>query len=133
VAELNETQLFELFKKEYPDIIDLNILNEFSEIDWYIPELNINIEAKCRNKHWPSMYIEENKYKKLIQYEKCWYVNSTPEGIFGWDVHKLKNIIFRQKLVTSTQQFGKQEKVFKSISDLPISRCDFVFTHKLLY
>lgn len=133
LGELSEDQLFKLFQKEYPDIIDLNIDNPTSPVDWYIPELDIYTEAKCRKEHYPTMYIEESKYIKLIQYKRCWYVNSTPLGIFCWDIHKLNNIIFRNKLMTKTQQFGKKEMIYKSVADLPISRCHFVFNHKLLY
>jgi hypothetical protein len=133
LGELSEDQLFKLFQKEYPDIIDLNEENKLSPVDWYIPELDIHIEAKCRNKHFPTMYIEENKYLKLIKYNRCWYVNSTPEGIFAWDVHKLNNIIFREKLMTNTQQFGRKQMVWKLVAELPISRCHFIFNHKLLY
>jgi len=130
---LTEDQLFQLFRREYPDIIDLNEENEYSPVDWYIPSLNIHIEAKCRNRDFPTFYIEEIKYNKLIEYERCWYVNSDPTGIYAFDIHKFKNLVFVDKLVTKTQQFGRKELVWKSIGEIPKQRVTYLFNNKLLY
>jgi hypothetical protein len=129
--KLDEDQLFLLFQKKYSNIINLNLEDEFSPVDWYIPNKNIHIEAKCRYKHFPTLFLEEIKYQKLIQYENCWYINSTPCGIFGWDVHKLEPT-FQNRLMTKNQQFGKKELVWKSVAELDISKCDYNFTKKLI-
>lgn len=133
LKELNEHQLFLLFKREYPDLIDLNEEDPLSPVDWYSKELNLHFEAKCRKEHYPTLFLEEKKYKVLLKYKNVFYVNSTPEGIYGWDIHKL-DPIFREVLMTNSQQFYRKDKyIYKSVTELPISRCHFRFTHKLLY
>lgn len=126
LGEIDEQQLLELFRRKYT-IVDLNEEDEFSPVDWLVTSSNTYIEVKCRNVHYDALILEEDKYNKLLSYEKSWYICSTPEGIYGWDIKKL-DPIFRMKLVTNSQQFFRKDKmVFKSITELPIQRCHYNF------
>ena len=45
------------------------------------------IELKCRHTHYPTLLIEEMKYRKLITQAAerdliPYYINSTPQGVF---------------------------------------------------
>ena len=49
------------------------------------------IELKCRHTHYPTLLIEEMKYRKLITQAAerdliPYYINSTPQGVFSFDL-----------------------------------------------
>jgi len=44
------------------------------------------IELKCRRTHYNTLRIEKVKYDAIINNEKPYYICSTPEGIFGFNL-----------------------------------------------
>lgn len=118
---MTEKDLFQYLKTYFTDIVDLNLDNQTSPIDWYIPSYNLYIEAKCRYEVYPTYWIEKDKYDKLISVENSWYLNSTPTGIYYWDTKTIDPIFYERKM-TNTQQFGEQKLVDKLVADLLISK-----------
>ena len=81
-------------------------------------------ELKCREDHYDSLLIEEDKYRRLlslaaVNHRSAAYINSTPEGIFGWDLNKRPEPIWEKRLMPATTQFENTEKVWKSVGYLP--------------
>jgi len=119
LENLNEKELFNLCKNYYKDLVDLNLEDDKTAIDWYIPSLDTYVESKCRKKAFPTYYIEKDKYDKLMQVEKSWYLNSTPTGIYFWVVQDLE-LDWYERYMTNTQEFGEQKYVKKLVADLLI-------------
>jgi hypothetical protein len=119
LLDLNENRLLYLFSLIYKDIIDLNVENPYTEVDWFIPSKMAYIEAKCRSKHYDTLFIEKIKYDKLINYKNSWYVSSTPEGVWAWNIKKIKPIWIERKM-ERTQFFSNKRIVNKIVAQLPV-------------
>ena len=116
---LDEDKLFNLVQTYWKDIIDLNIENKSSPVDWYVPSSNTYFEAKCRYIDERFLILEEKKYREIIKYPNITYINSSPSGIYIWELYKLEEPLFRNKYMEKSQQFaGKGEIVPKSITEL---------------
>lgn len=126
---LDEDKLFRLFKRKYIDIIRLD---EYSAVDFFIPSNGVYLEVKCRNKHYDTLFLEKIKYDKLIEYEKCYYICSTPDGIWGWNIKKLNNIIFKERKMNKSTHYMNRYNVKKLVAELDIK--DGVnITNKLIF
>jgi hypothetical protein len=69
--------------------------------------------------------IEEMKYRKLITQSAerdliPFYINSTPLGVFSFDLMDLAEPIWEVKYLPATTQFGRSGKVDKLIGYLPV-------------
>ncbi len=117
---MNEKQLFNLIKTKL--IKDLQPTSEMNHKDGYSPKLDLSIELKCRSRHFDTILMEKKKYDDLIRFSKARYIVSTPEGIYSWNVKKLKNIQWEQKdLPTTTMYFRAVDRENKTITMLKIS------------
>ena len=135
LLDLNERRLFYLFSLIYKDLVDLNINDPMSEVDWFIPSKNVFIEAKCRERHYGGkLFIEKKKYDALLKYENPYYVSSTPEGIWIWN---LKNIepVWEKRKMNKTKLFYNRNKVDKIVAELDINigknLTDILITNRL--
>lgn len=77
------------------------------------------IELKCRDKHYSNLLIEKKKYDKMIaeckkNNEVPVYINSTPEGVYAFDMRK-HNGIWEIKSMPQTTQFANRARVPKEI------------------
>jgi hypothetical protein len=116
---MNEKQLFNLIKTKL--IKDLQPTDEMNHKDGYSPKLDMSIEFKCRTRHFDTILMEKKKYEELMRFSKGRYIVSTPEGIFSWNVKKLKNIVWVQKeLPTTTMYFREVLRELKTITMLNI-------------
>lgn len=133
LASLSEQDLFLLFQKRYPDIIDFNIENEFAPLDWYIPSLDTYIEAKCRKDDYKTLFVQKDKWDQMLSVKECWYVNSTPRGIYAFIVQEIEEPIFYDRNMNKSQLYaGKGKRVPKLIAELPIKKCSMQLDHLLL-
>ena len=91
--------------------------DNFSKSDCYDIETKNRIELKCRATHYDKLIIEKPKYEYLIKESKKFgdvpiYINSTPKGIFLFELEDLKLKWFEKPLPKTTdfekQQFNKQ-------------------------
>ena len=83
------------------------------------------IELKCRHTHYPTLLIEEMKYRKLITQAAerelvPFYINSTPAGIFSFDLLDLPEPVWFNHQMPATTEFDRVEKVEKLVGYLPI-------------
>jgi hypothetical protein len=119
----NEEQLFDWLKEfVYFDLVKAK--NQMSRWDCYSPKFRHRIELKCRRKHYDSLLIEKSKYDAMIfeagkHLDIPMYINSTPEGIYSFDLLEIKpEWIF--KSLRATTQFANNKNVLKKIAFLDI-------------
>ena len=83
------------------------------------------LELKCRETHYPEMLIEQAKHDWLIEEAgkrsaKPAYVNWTPQGIFAWDLYRVKEPSWAPRLMPATTQFENNEEIVKVVGFLPV-------------
>ena len=121
--EMNEELLFTFLREGYyPDLERAPGI--FDTFDCISVQAAHYIELKCRATHYPTLLIEEVKYRKLITHSAerdliPFYINSTPLGVFSFDLMDLAEPIWEVKYLPATTQFGRSGKVDKLIGYLP--------------
>ena len=83
------------------------------------------LELKCRETHYPEMLIEQAKYDWLIEEAgkrsaKPAYVNWTPQGIFAWDLYRVKEPSWAPRQMPATTHFEDTEEIIKMVGFLPV-------------
>ena len=83
------------------------------------------IELKCRYTHYPTLLIEEMKYRKLITQAAerdliPYYINSTPQGVFSFDLMDVPEPVWFNHQMPATTEFDRVDKVEKLVGYLPI-------------
>jgi hypothetical protein len=83
------------------------------------------IELKCRHTHYNTLLIEEMKYRKLITQAAerdliPFYINSTPEGVFSFDLMDVAEPEWLSHWMPATTEFARSNKVSKLVGYLPI-------------
>ncbi len=124
---MNEKQLFDLIKSVIPD---LQSTDQYSYRDAYSPKYDLTIELKCRQKHYDFLLIEKIKYDKLIKYNRVRYINSTPIGIFSFDLKKIKEPTWYEYVLPKETEFYNRNKIPKIVGMLTISQAEDL-THLL--
>jgi hypothetical protein len=122
LTNLTEHQLFQLMRTRYTGLIDLNQKDEKSLIDWYDVNEDIWMEAKCRNEHYNGMLIQKDKYDVLMKKENCYYVNSTPKGIFVFNLKEMEEPVWREQNMEQSQFFKSNGRISKWVAELPIAK-----------
>ena len=122
--EMNEELLFTFLREGYyPDLERApGILDTFDCISVQAAHY---IELKCRATHYDTLLIEEMKYRKLITQAAerdliPFYINSTPLGIYSFDLMDLAEPIWYVQHLPATTEFEKIGKVSKLVGYLPI-------------
>jgi len=118
MKELNEQELFNMLKKIIPD---LEKRNPFSFRDGYSKKHNLSIELKCRHTHYNNLIVEKLKWDTLIKEENVRYINSTPKGVYSFDIKKIKEPEWFDKLLPAETEFDKKYKITKKVGLLSIS------------
>ena len=103
-----EVELFEALKSEYPDLTPLSATDRADGItsDAYI-------ELKCRRTHYDSLLIERKKWDYLADIRartgaRTLYINSTPSGVYQWDLGALIEPKWVLKSMPSATDFASQ-------------------------
>jgi hypothetical protein len=121
---MKEAELFDYLKADlYPDLE--KSVGIFDSFDCISRQAGHYIELKCRATHYDTLLIEEMKYRKLITQSAerdliPFYINSTPLGVFSFDLMDLAEPIWEVKYLPATTQFGRSGKVDKLIGYLPV-------------
>jgi hypothetical protein len=95
-----------------------------SRWDCYSPKFKHRIELKCRRKHYDSLLLEKSKYDAMIfesgkHLDRPIYINSTPEGVYSFDLLDIEpEWIF--KTLRATTQFANNKSVLKKVAFLDI-------------
>lgn len=114
---MNEQILFNLIKSQIPD---LQRTDQFSFRDGYSPRFDLTIELKCRYKHYEGLLIEKMKWDKLIKCNRVYYINSTPIGIFLFDLKNIPEPIWDMRDMPHTTEFEDTAKINKLVGLLSI-------------
>jgi hypothetical protein len=120
-----EKDLFEwLSINHYKTLV--NSKNPISRWDCYDIETQNRIELKCRRKHYSTLILEKSKYDALIKESSKnldipIYINSTPEGIYFFNLNKIE-VKWYFKSLPATTEFKKRIWVKKEITELEITK-----------
>ena len=121
---MREADLFDYLKSElYPDLVKSEGI--FDSFDCISQQAGHYIELKCRHTHYPTLLIEEMKYRKLITQAAerdltPFYINSTPEGIYSFDLMEVPEPEWFTHKMPATTEFARNTKIDKLVGYLPI-------------
>ena len=116
---MTEAQLIALLKKKL--IPDLQDTSEMNNKDGYSAQYDTVFEFKCREKHYDTLIIDKPKYDHLVRYDKVRYICSTPKGIYSWNLKKLPEPIWDERLMRSSTWYHREvDEVIKKIGYLAI-------------
>ena len=121
---MNEQKLFQYLKDNYlSDLVLAN--NPMSRWDCYSIKHKVRIELKCRRTHYDTLLLERKKQDAMIeatqgtQYRPL-YINSTPKGIYSFDLSKIKPRWITNRLNPATTDFFNSMKVVKEVAYINI-------------
>ena len=119
---MNEAELFNHLKSEmYPDLVKSE--GTYDSFDCISEKAGHFIELKCRHTHYSDLLIEQMKYRKLIE-QSCelnllpFYINSTPQGIYSFDLTEIAEPEWVSHLMPATSEFENRAKVQKLVGYL---------------
>ena len=121
---MNEELLFTFLRESlYPDLVKSEGI--FDAYDCISRQAGHYIELKCRAVHYNTLLIEEMKYRKLITQAAerdliPYYINSTPAGIFSFDLLDLPEPVWFNHQMPATTEFARSNKVSKLVGYLPV-------------
>ena len=121
--ELKEPELFDYLKEFYYS--DLEKSEEFDNCDCISLEHKRFIELKSRKTHYPDLLIEESKYQGLllaagIRSLTPWYINATPEGIWGFNLLTVAQPKWEEKWLPITTEFANKTNRTKLVGFLKL-------------
>lgn len=123
VSRWREKELFEFLKSRRKD---LELMEDtYSRWDCISESGKFVAELKCRRKHYPTMLIEKKKYDALIVRAeelgyKPYYINSTPDGVWFWDLSEVSIEWKVEHKHPATTDFGNRTRVAKEVGYLDI-------------
>ena len=120
-----EKDLFEWLNANYYKSL-VNSKNPISRWDCYDIETQNRIELKCRRKHYETLILEKKKFDALIlesnkNFDIPIYINSTPNGIYLFNLNKIEPKWFIKSLPATTE-FKKRIWVKKEVAELDIKQ-----------
>jgi len=121
---MKEQELFDYLKVNlYPDLTKSEGI--YDAFDCISRQAGHYIELKCRNTHYPTLLIEEMKYRKLITQAAerdliPFYINSTPVGVFSFDLMDVPEPEWLSHWMPATTEFSRSHKVSKLVGYLAI-------------
>jgi len=121
---MKEQELFDYLKADlYSDLVKSPGI--FDSFDCISQAAGHYIELKCRHTHYPTLLIEEMKYRKLITQAAerdliPFYINSTPLGVFSFDLMDVPEPEWVSHWMPATTEFARSNKVNKLVGYLPI-------------
>jgi hypothetical protein len=141
-SSFNEQRLFELIKEKlFYDLESTNKINKFCYYDAFTLKWLSELELKCRRVHFDLMFIEQIKWEKLksSKYKRAFYVNSTPEGFFIWNIKEINEgdiywdwvLMNRETETESGEIIEHPQKEKKYVGHLPIIKATNL-TEKLI-
>jgi hypothetical protein len=119
-----EAELFEYLQENlYPDLVKSEGI--YDSFDCISQQAGHYIELKCRHTHYPTLLIEEMKYRKLITQSAerdliPFYINSTPLGIYSFDLMDIPEPEWVTHWMPVTSEFDNRSKVEKLVGYLDI-------------
>lgn len=122
----NEKELFDFLKSQHiPDLEPSE--HPTSRYDCYSDMYELDIELKCRTSHYDNLLIEKKKYDALVERAMLfsttpYYINSTPDGIWAFDLMKLPQPKWEERSMPKTTFFADNNNVMKVVGYINISQ-----------
>ena len=116
---IKEQQLFEALKNSFiPDLEKSE--NPMDRYDCYSLAHNIDIELKCRRKHYDDLLIEKKKYDALILRASNFgtdpvYINSTPSGVWVFRLTVVPEPEWETRGMPKTSEFRQRQFIDKVV------------------
>jgi hypothetical protein len=113
---VSEEECLNLLKFIFPDIYKIEVVPPYDRIDFHVPSSNLYIEHKTRGEEDGRCFYEEDggmtldkpKYDDLMKEENPYFINSTPIGLFIWNLRLLGELEW-----TLTHRSPKGNKGYK--------------------
>ena len=121
---MKELELFNYLQESlYPDLVKSEGI--YDSFDCISQQAGHYIELKCRHTHYPTLLIEEMKYRKLITQSAerdliPFYINFTPQGIYSFDLMDIPEPEWVTHWMPVTSEFANRSKVEKLVGYLDI-------------
>lgn len=110
---MNEAELFRFLKSNVYYDLELSA-DQFSKYDCFTKRFKIVMELKSRNTHYNDLMLEKIKYDALIDFKyKPVYVNYTPNGIYFFNLKKLRPVWVESEMPRHTE-FENTDKIQKT-------------------
>lgn len=121
---MKEQELFDFLKSSLlPDLE--RSADQFDGFDCITSEHQLFIELKSRHTHYDTLLLEKKKYDFLIEKAaelgyKPVYINSTPEGIWSFELQEI-NPVWEEKWLPTTTEFANTSKKMKEVTFLNVN------------
>ena len=121
---MKELELFNFLQESlYPDLVKSEGI--YDSFDCISQQAGHYIELKCRHTHYPTLLIEEMKYRKLITQRAerdliPFYINSTPLGIYSFDLMDIPEPEWVIHWMPATSEFDNRSEIEKLVGYLDI-------------
>lgn len=115
----NEQQLFDALKDSFiPDLTPSE--KPMARYDCYSLSHNIDIELKCRKRHYDELLIEKKKYDSLILRASNYgtspvYINSTPVGVWAFRILEIGQPAWETRGMPKTSEFSQRHFIDKVV------------------
>jgi hypothetical protein len=109
-STVTEQSLFDYIKATYLEDLEKSE-HTYEYIDATSKGYRLTIELKCRHTHYDELILEKDKYESLIGRANelgftPFYINSTPQGIYAFNLRKIKFTWIIKRLPSSTVDQG---------------------------
>jgi hypothetical protein len=123
-SNLTEQSLFDYIKSAYLEDLQ-KTEHEYEYIDATSHGYRLTIELKCRTNHYDELIIEKDKYESLMDRAQDlgftpFYINSTPKGIYAFNLRKITVTWTTKRLPSST--FYEAHEIDKKVALLHIDK-----------
>jgi len=107
---MTEQGLFDYIKETYLEDLEKSE-HTYEYIDATSYGYRLSIELKCRHTHYDELILEKDKYESLMQQANAlgftpFYINSTPQGIYAFNLRKITVNWKTKRLPSSTVDNG---------------------------
>ena len=119
-----EQELFNYIKGWYLSDLEKSA-DQYDNYDCTSELYRLHIELKCRSKHYDELILERDKYYALTRKANklgftAFYVNSTPKGIYAFNLNKTK-VTWTVKKLPAKTEFDSEGQVDKTVALLPVT------------
>ncbi len=107
---MTEQGLFDYIKATYLEDLEKSE-HVYEYIDATSNGYKLTIELKCRHTHYDELILEKDKYESLVNRANDlgftpFYINSTPKGIYAFNLRIIKVTWTTKRLPSSTVDNG---------------------------
>ncbi len=107
---MTEQGLFDYIKARYLEDLEKSE-HVYEYIDATSNGYRLTIELKCRHTHYDELILEKDKYESLVNRANDlgftpFYINSTPKGIYAFNLRIIKVTWTTKRLPSSTVDNG---------------------------